>query len=354
MKQIVNLLMIFIVVFSIAGCSGFTNTQQTGTEITTNKEVTEKTSAVIDDFEQKHVIKFTGVHNMKHPVTQAMFEFAKYVKDETDGRITVEVYAGITYEDEKGMLERLKNNEVDAMVGSFGVLSNYLPELNIFCMPYMFDNSEHMWRVLDSEMGDSILDKLSDSVGGAVALTYFDAGTRNFYTNGKRITSLEDLKGLKIRVQNSPVMFDLITALEAEAVVMGFDEVEMGFEVGVIDGAENNLASYEGMNHYKYAKYYAMDSHVVSADVLFVSEEMWSSLSKEDQEILKHCAEKTSVFQREEWIRQEEEIKNVVTNEGCVITEIENIADFQSAVAPLYEKYASGYEELIEQIKDKR
>ena len=148
---------------------------------------------------------------------------------------------------------------VDFARVSLSPLAEFVPKLNVLQMPYLYTGREHMWKVLEGPIGTDFM----NSFGGSslVPLSWYDAGARNFYSTAGPIESLDDMKGLKIRVQESELMMDTIQALGATPVPMAFGDVYSGLQTGEIDGAENNWPSYESTRHYEVAKYFTLDEH---------------------------------------------------------------------------------------------
>ena len=140
-----------------------------------------------------------------------------------------------------------------------------------------------MWNVLEGEIGEEFL----DSFGGSylVALSWYDAGARSFYSSQKPIQNLKDIQGMKIRVQESELMWDMIKALGAEPVFLTYEEVYSAFQTGTIEAAENNWSSYESAGHYEVAPYFTVDEHSRVPEVQMVSEVTWNKLPEEYQEI---------------------------------------------------------------------
>lgn len=194
-----------------------------------------------------------------YPTTQGAYKFAELVYERTGGKIEIQVNAGGVLGDEKTVIEQLQFGGVDFARVSLSPLAEFVPKLNVLQMPYLYTSREHMWKVLEGSIGDDFM----NSFGGShlVALSWYDAGARNFYSAAKPIESLEDMKGLNIRVQESELMMDTIEALGATPVPTAFGEVYSGLQTGKIDGAENNWPSYESTRHYEVAKYYTLDEH---------------------------------------------------------------------------------------------
>ena len=211
-----------------------------------------------------------------------------------------------------------------------------------------------MWRVLDGEIGEQVKDSFQES--GMVALSWFDAGVRNFYTTDEAIRCLEDMQGMKIRVQQAELAEDMVEALGAEAVPIVYEAVKDALQTGEIDGAENNWASYEAMHHDEIARYYTVDEHMRVPELMLVSSATWEQLSAEDQVTIQRCADAAGLYERELWTARETSAREKCLREGTVeivLPEREK-KRFRDAVSPLYKKYCGDYAELVEKINEIR
>ncbi|WP_407425159.1 TRAP transporter substrate-binding protein [Treponema sp.] len=302
---------------------------------------------------KKMVLRYAENQAQDYPTTQAAYKFAEMVEQKTNGRIHIDVYHGGQLGDEKSVIEQLQFGAIDFTRVSISPLSEFEKSLNVLQLPYLYKDAAQMWRVLDGEIGENFLKSVSSA--NLVGLSWFDAGARNFYNSKKPVTKLEDLKGLKIRVQESQMMMGMVAALGASATPMAYGEVYSGLQTGVIDGAENNWPSYDSVSHYEVAKYYVLDEHTRVPEMQMVSKITWDKISPEDQAIIKECALESAKIERELWAAKEGASEAKVKEAGSVITELEpgEKEKFQAAMAPLYTQFGAGYEELISQIQSK-
>ncbi len=279
------------------------------------------------------------------------YEFARLVEAETDGRIVIRVVSDGELGDEEEIWKQLKLGGIDFARMSLSPLVDDLPKLNVLFLPYLYRDDTHMWAVLDGEMGEEFLAEFEGS--GGKALSWYDGGARNFYTVHGPVRSPEDLEGLRIRIQSSEMMEDLVEALGAVPVSMAFSEVYAGLQTGVIDGAENNWSSFESSGHYRVAGYYTVDEHSRVPEVQLVSESAWEKLSAKDREILLRCAKESAAYEREMWKRQQEEAERAVWESGCTVIELsaEEKEAFYRCVEPVYDKYCAEYMDIVEKIR---
>lgn len=265
---------------------------------------------------------FTYAENQAedYPTTLGAYRFAQLVKERTGGRIEILVKANGELGDEQAVVEQLQYGGIDFVRASLSSLSEFVPKMNVLQMPYLYKNSEHMWKVLDGEIGEEFMEILDGS--GLTGLSWYDAGTRNFYCTNKPIRSLEDVKGMRIRVQESEMMGAMVEALGGTAVPMTYDKVYSALETGQIDGAENNWPSYESVRHYEVAPFYTVDEHTRVPEMQLMSRHTWEKLSPEDQNLIRECARDSAIYQRKLWTQRSEASQRRVRGAGCTVLEL--------------------------------
>ena len=213
-------------------------------------------------------------------------------------------------------------------------------------MPYLFTSTEQKYKALDGEAGDAVMAKLEDY--GMVGLYFWEAGARCFYTTSKPIRTVEDLKGMKIRVQQTEVAISMVRALGAEATPMDYAEVFQGLQTGIVDGAENDFVSYYTSGHYEVAKYYSLDQHMAPPAVLLMSKASWDKMSEAQQEAVRKAAYEAAVWQRQAMQDYQQESRAACEAAGCEIIDVD-VASFQQAVSSVYDEYPR-YSEIVAMI----
>lgn len=289
--------------------------------------------------EPEYVFLYADNQTKDYPTTLGDERFADLVYERTDGRIKIQVKCEAQLGSESEVINQMKYGGIAFARVSASQIAEKVPDMNVLLLPYLYDDSQHMWRVLDGEIGDEFLEKVE--YYNLVGLSWYDAGARNFYSVEKPITCLEDCAGMNIRVQESAIMADMISALGAKPVEVVYSDVYHALEKGTVDGAENNWPSYEAMNHYKLAKYYTLDEHIRVPELQICSKVVWNMLDEKDREIIKECAKESAVYERELWTRREEESKEKAVKNGTEIITLpaEEKKRFRDAMSEVYEKY---------------
>ena len=308
-------------------------------------------------------LKLSEVHVEGYPTTLADQEFARLVEERTEGRVKIEVYAnGSLYGEETGAIEAMQLGDIAFARVSASPVSSYVPAMNAIQMPYIYKSADHMWTVLDGEIGQNMLAEVQASGSGLVGLCWYDSGSRNFYTTTK-VEKPADLKGLKIRMQNNAMMVDMTNVLGGVGVTgIGPNDIYSAITQGTIDGAENNWPTYYTKGDYEAATYFCLDAHTRVPEILLASEAVLSELDPADVEIIKQCAKETQEFEKAEWAKMEKTAEDAVRANGNTIIEptAEQMAEFQAAMTTpsdvlggvsLYDKYGAGLEEYIDAIK---
>src|SRR2546425_3166453 len=303
--------------------------------------------------QEKIVLKATDVHPLGYPTVEAVVRMGKKLETATSGRISVQMYPSMQLGGEKEMIEQAQVGALAIARISVGPMGPIVPEFNVFNLPFMFRDNAHMEKVIDGPIGEEMLKKLSDHpTANLIGLCWMNAGTRNVYNSKKPINTVEDLKGLKIRMMGNPVFVDTMNALGGNGVSMGFDQLINAMQTGVVDGAENNYPTYESGQHYRYAKYYSLTGHLMIPEILVFSKKTWDTLSKDDQALIAKFAKEAQLEQRKLWYAMEETSKSEMQKAGVEIINIDDKKPFQEAVQPVWEKYGKQQAELIKRIQD--
>ena len=203
-------------------------------------------------------------------------------------------------------------------------------------MPYLFDSEEVYKSVMeDSDYMENVYESTDEA--GFRVVTWYNAGTRNFYAKTP-INTPDDLKGKKIRVQQSPASVAMANAFGAAAAPMGFGEVYTAIQQGVIDGAENNELALTNNKHGEVAKYYTYNKHQMVPDMLVANLKFLNSLSPEEYQVFKEAAQKSTEVELEEWDKSIDEAKKIATDDMGVEFIDVDVNAFKQKVLPLHEK----------------
>jgi tripartite ATP-independent transporter DctP family solute receptor len=254
--------------------------------------------------------------------------------EKSGGTMRVDVYPSGQLGSERECLELVQLGGLAMTKVSASVLEGFAPEFKVFGLPYLFRDAAHKTAVLDGPIGKEILAAPQSKF--MRGLCYYDSGSRSFYTK-KPIRTPADLKGLKIRVQESPMAFALIRAFGASATPIAFGELYTALQQGVVDGAENNTPTFHLSRHYEVCKFYSLDEHTSVPDVVVVGTHFWNSLTPPQQKWLQEAADESAAHQRKLWGVSTAESLAAVEKGGVEIIRPDQAA-FRDAVADLHAK----------------
>jgi len=301
----------------------------------------------------KAVFKASDVQPAGYPTVAATESLGKKLAAATNGRLSIQMYPSAQLGGEKETIEQTQIGAIQMLRVSAGALGPIVDEVNVVNMPFLFKSIAHSEKMMDGAVGQDLLDRISANPNaGLVALCWMNSGARSIYNTKHPIKTIDDIKGLKIRVIGNPIFVDMMNALGGNGIAMGYDQVFSALQTGVIDGAENNPPSYVFSNHYTAAKYYSLTEHLVIPEVLAFSKKAWSSLSVDDQTLIKKLAREAQMEERELWKAYEREAMEKAKAAGCQIVEIADKTPFQAAVKPVWDKYGPKYQEMIKRIQE--
>lgn len=296
-------------------------------------------------------LRSADTHAKDYPTVQAVDHMGTLLSKWTDGRIKIKIYPGRQLGEEKATIEQTIAGALDLNRVNLAPLNAFIPETAIPALPYIFRSTEHMYKVMDGAIGREILDAMIPH--GLVGLAFYDSGARSFYNSKRPILSPADMKGMKIRVQNSDLFVATMEALGANATPMEFGQVYEALKTGVIDGAENNWPSYESTRHFEVAKYYSLDQHSMSPEALVMSKKSWDKLSSEDQKLVRKAAQESVAVMRDLWNKRVAKSQKIVMAAGNEVVEKVNKQPFIDAMGPVYERFAntSKLKDLVKRIQ---
>jgi tripartite ATP-independent transporter DctP family solute receptor len=249
--------------------------------------------------------------------------------------VKLDIYPSQQLGSERECLELLQIGSLGMTKVSTGVLENFVPELKVLGLPFLFRDNAHRYNVLEGEVGEQLLDaSIPQRLKG---LTFYDAGSRSFYSKTP-IRTPEDLDGEKVRVMESQTAISMVQALGGSPTPIAWGELYTALQQGIVDGAENNLPSFYLSRHYEVCKFYTLDEHTAVPDELLISTLLWNKLSKQEQQWIKEAAVESRVYEKKIWHEAELEALEKIKEAGVTIITPDKEA-FRKRVEPLYQTY---------------
>ena len=283
----------------------------------------------------KRIIRISHAQSETHPEHLGLLAFKEYVEEKLGDKYEVQIFPNELLGSAQKAIELTQTGAIDFVVAGTANLETFADVYEIFSMPYLFDSEEVYKSVMqDTDYMEKVYESTDEA--GFRVVTWYNAGTRNFY--GKTpIKTPEDLKGKKIRVQQSPASVEMVKAFGAAAAPMGFGEVYTAIQQGVIDGAENNELALTNNKHGEVAKYYSYNKHQMVPDMLVANLKFLNSLSREDYQIFKEAAALSTEVEMVEWDKSIEEAKKIAAEEMGVEFINVDVEAFKEKVLPLHE-----------------
>lgn len=282
------------------------------------------------------VLKLAHALDTSHPVHKGMAYMAERLEELSGGKMRIDIYANGQLGGERELIELLQIGSLAMTKVSASPLESFVPEIQIFGIPYVFRDEEHFWKVLNGEIGKQLLD--GPKAFKLKGLGYYDAGSRSFYTTKIPVYEPADLKGLKIRVQESRTAMAMVQALGGAATPVSWGELYTALQQGIVDGAENNPPSLYISRQYEVSKYYTLDEHTAVPDVLIISLRVWESLSPQQQQWLQAAVDESVLYQRKLWAEFSAEALKTMEDAGLTIIHPDK-APFRAAVAEFHRSY---------------
>lgn len=287
-----------------------------------------------DSDDDEIVLRLAHVLDTTHPVHKGMDFMGKRLEELSDGTMRVQIYPNAVLGGERENVEHIQLGALDITKVSGAVIENFIAEMEVFSIPYLFENQEHYWKAFDGEIGREIL-----SLGEEFdlkGLCYYDAGFRSFLLRDKAVHSPEDLEGLTIRVMRSPLQLQTVSALGGSPTPMAFGEVYSAIQQGVVDGADGNPPTLYATRLHEVSDYYVLDEHSSPPDVMYMGMSTWNRLNNEQREFLMQAVEESVEYQKKIWNEAVEDALTSMEDEGTTIIRPEK-QPFREAVSSIYD-----------------
>ena len=337
-KRVVSLLLALGMCFGLTACG-----QGDGGESTADNGGSSSTETI--------TVRIATQHPDDYPSSQAMMKLAEDLEERSGGVLQCDVYTNNALGGELDILDQARTGTVEIIYCS-PTAATMNPKINVFDLPFLFENYEQVEKVVSNEeLMNEILGEFVDY--GLRPMAAFENGLRVISSN-KKIESLADLKGMKMRVPQAPISIAIFNALGANATPVGFNELYSALQQGVVDGQENGYPTFTSNRYYEVQKYIAETYHMWSINELFVSDVFWQKLTPELQEIVQTACEESGVYQRNLYREMQDSSKQEALDNGVEIT-YPDMTEWKEATESVYTDFYAEYdwgEELVQKILD--
>lgn len=324
---------IIIVAMILGGCSG--------------SPLTEATASSKTEF----VLRLGHLQGENHPYHKGALKFKELVEKRSQGRIRIDIFPNSQLGNGRDQIEGVQLGSIHFHIGSVAPITNFAPKFNVLNLPYLFENREHAFRVLDGEIGREIAKGLEEK--GIINLAYMENGWRHLTNNKVPIKTAEDVKGLKIRVQESPPYIAFMNVLNATPVPIPFGELYTALEQKVVDGQENPLAQISLNKFNEVQSYLTLTAHNYDAAVFLTSKIVVERMPKDLQQVILESAKEAAEYEREVSMKEESKYLDELKKSGMNIEENPDLDSFREAVRPVYKQFEKAIgKDLIERIEE--
>jgi tripartite ATP-independent transporter DctP family solute receptor len=346
-KSIIALLLIMILSLVLVGGCGKTEKTEAPAAKTDAAEKdaepaeTEAEEKAVEPAADATVVKFAHDHTVTSPLHIASLEFKKLIEEKSNGRYVIDIYPTQQLGSSREMIEGMQMNTIEITFLPTAKFGGFDQRLNIADMPFLFPNEDIFFEIMDGEVGQEAMSGLTDI--GIKGLSYIAEGYKSITNNVRPLKTPDDLKGLKMRTMETPLIMDMFSAWGANPVPIDFSEVYNSLQQGVADGQENPYLSTHDMKFYEVQKYMTISDHAYLSYFISCSNQWWESLSKEDQDMFMDVCREVSAFTRVKMAEANDGYYKVFEESGVEIYHLtdEEKALFREAVQPVYEQYKS-------------
>ncbi len=354
-KRVLSMLLAGAMMIGLAACGGGdtaddpakqpdTQTQQQGEPADTGD--------VAND--PKVTLVYAEVNPLDTIVGQTASEFKRLVEEKSGGSITIDIKASGVLGSENDVLDAIVagDDSIDmSRISAFALTSYGAKKSMLLSIPYTFSGRDHWWAFANSDLAAEFLNEPQEIGLPLRGVFYGEEGFRHFFAN-KPINSIEDLKGMKIRVSNDPVMNGMVEGLGASPTVVSFGELYSALNTGVCDAAEQPIANYKSNAFPEVANNLILDGHTLGAIQAVITDTAWNKLTEAQQAVLMEAGKEVQQFNQNLSQEAEDKVLQELKDEGCNVVEVTDIKPWQDACAKVIEENTKDQAELYQQLLD--
>lgn len=344
MKKTSLWILVVILMLTIVGCGG-------KQEASAPKQNANNSTGSSSTDKAQYEFKLGHLQGGDHPYQKGAEKFKQIVEEKSQGKIKINIFPSSQLGNGRDEIEGLQLGTIQFHIGSVAPVANFAPKLNVLSLPYLFQSREQAIKVLDGDLGKELSSDLEKK--GIINLMFWENGFRHLTNNVKPIKTAADVKGLKIRVQESPAYISFVKALGATPTPIPFGELYTAMEQKVVDGQENPLAQIATNKFNEVQKYLTLDGHTYDAAVFLVSKATFDKLPPDLQQVVKDAAKEAGDYERQVSKELDAKFLKQLKDGGMQVEEHPDVASFQKAVEPVYKEMESTIgTDLIDKIKN--
>src|SRR5215813_12330751 len=286
--------------------------------------------------------KFTFGYDQPHSTAYGIAGdiFDAKLKELSGGKLSIDQFPGAQLGQEPVMLQKLRAGDIDFVITSTANAASVAPEAGVFSLHFLFRDDEHLKKALaDKKVVEAFRGMIKDSVQGAHVMALMTMGFRNMYSK-KEIKSVEDIKGMKVRVQATKTEDTHFPAYGAQTVHMPFGEVYTSLQTGVVNVAENGVNVYLTNKHYEVAPVLSLTQHEANNNCIWVSQKTWDSLTDEQKKWVQAAADEVSKQEPAKALQLEKDSAEKLKKMGVKVVDGVEKSGFMKAAQPIQDQLA--------------
>lgn len=339
-------LVLVLIVAALVGCGAKSPTQ--------SSQDSEPTQEEAGSTEPEVTLVYAEVNPLDSIVGKTATAFKEKVEELSDGKIEIDIQASGVLGSENDVLDTMLGGggTIDmSRISAFALTSYGGEKSKLLSVPFTFVDREHFWNFADSDLAPEFLLEPHENGSGVRGLFYGEEGFRHFFTIDQ-IEGIEDLKGMKLRVSNDPIMNGMVEGLGASPTVVSFGELYSALQTGVVDGAEQPIVNYKANAFQEVAPNLILNGHTLGAIQVIITDEAWDKLTEEQQNILTEAGKHASEFNRKISEEAENKVLEELKEEGVNVIEVNDIKPWQEACKDIISSATADNPELYQQILD--
>lgn len=355
MKKTLCMILALVMVLGLAACGGSAAPVATSAPAAAAPAADAAPAAGDVASDPKVTLVYAEVNPIDSIIGNVATAFKEKAEELSGGSITIDIQAGGVLGSENDVLDSIMSgsNQIDISRISVFALNSYGVQKTVLCtLPFTFENRQHFWNFANSDLAQEFLNEPQELGLPVRGIFFGEEGFRHFFTT-KEISGIEDLKGMKLRVSNDPIMNGLVEGLGASPTVVSFGELYSALANGVCDGAEQPIGNYKSNAFDEVAPNLILDGHTLGAVQVIITDNAWGKLTEAQQAVIMEAAAYAQQFNQEYVEEAEQAVLDGLKANGVNVVEVTDKAPWAKACEAVIAQYTAGdLGDLYQKIQD--
>ena len=339
---------------ALTACGGSSNSAASTSTAASSTAASAAGDATAAANDPKVTLVYAEVNPLDTIVGQTATHFKEKVEELTGGSVVIDVQASGVLGSENDVLDAILGGSTSidiSRISAFALTSYGCNKSKLLSIPFTFNNRAHFWNFANSDLAPEFLNEPQELGLPVRGLFYGEEGFRHFFTV-KPVATIDDLKGMKLRVSNDPVMNGMVEGLGANPTVVAFGELYSALQTGVVDGAEQPIANYKSNAFPEVANNLILDGHTLGAVQAVITDNAWGKLTANQQAAVMAAAADTQKFNADLSETAENKVLEELRSSGCNVVDVDDKTPWQEACAKVIKDNTSDQAELYQKLLD--